>query len=122
VARRPWSHYAAPAAFLLAVTIAVFLVRSALEPASTAGTTTVSTAPAPAPTTATKTAKTTTTRATTTTKKKPPAPAAAYYTVVAGDTFGVISSKTGVPVARIEELNPGVESTALVIGQRIRIK
>src|SRR4051794_33253312 len=31
VGRRPWTHYAAPAAFLLAVSIAVLVVRSGLD-------------------------------------------------------------------------------------------
>jgi LysM repeat protein len=42
--------------------------------------------------------------------------------VQAGDTFGVISSSTGVPVATIEQLNPGVSSTSLVIGQKVRTR
>ena len=118
MARRPWSHYAAPAAFLLAVTIAVLLIRNTVRP---------DTGP---PTTATTVAATTATTAPATTRSQPattaattsPAATAQYYAVVAGDTFGVISAKTGVPVARLEELNPGVQSTALTIGQKIRIK
>jgi LysM repeat protein len=42
--------------------------------------------------------------------------------VRAGDTFGVISSQTGVPVATLQQLNPKVSSTSLFIGERIRIK
>jgi LysM repeat protein len=42
--------------------------------------------------------------------------------VRAGDTFGVISTKTGVPVSRIERLNPKVTSTSLFIGEKVRIK
>ncbi len=115
MARRPWSHYAAPAAFLLAVTLGVLLVRATLrsEPAGgTTGTTAVVTQPAAttAPTTTATTAPTT------------PAGAPQSYTVVAGDTFAAISAKTGVPVARIEELNPEVQSTSLVIGQKIRLR
>jgi LysM repeat protein len=48
--------------------------------------------------------------------------AKAYWTVQAGDTFGVISSKTGVPVATIEQLNPKVSATALFIGEKIRYR
>ena len=60
---------------------------------------------------------------TTTTKKNVKHPAARrYWTVQAGDTFGVISSKTGVPVATIEQLNPTVKSTSLFIGEKIRLR
>jgi hypothetical protein len=34
----------------------------------------------------------------------------------------VIAKTTGVSVARIERLNPGVSSTSLFIGQRVRIR
>ena len=110
--RRNWTHYAAPAAFLLAVTIAVLLVRSAMTGGDTTGS--VTTLPPPPPRK---------TVATTTTKKKPPKPTAQrFYTVVAGDTFGVISSKTGVPVERIAQLNPNADSSALFIGQKLRLR
>jgi LysM repeat protein len=113
-----WRRYAAPVAFLLAATIAVLLVRSALH-AGDASTTT-----AAVPTTPTKTVAQTTT----TTKRRPPRrtttsrSAASFYTVAAGDTFEVISSKTGVPVSDLQRLNPNVSSTSLFIGQKIRIK
>jgi LysM repeat protein len=42
--------------------------------------------------------------------------------VQAGDTFAVISAKTGVPVATIERLNPNVKSTSLFIGERLRLR
>jgi LysM repeat protein len=42
--------------------------------------------------------------------------------VQAGDTFGVISSKSGVPVATIQRLNPNVKSTSLFIGQKLRLR
>jgi LysM repeat protein len=42
--------------------------------------------------------------------------------VQAGDTFGVISTKSGVPVATIEQLNPRVKSTSLFIGERLRLR
>jgi LysM repeat protein len=111
VRRRNWTHYAAPAAFLLAVTIAVLLVRSAMTGSDTTGTGT--TLPPP---------PTRKTVATTTTKKPPKKTAQRFYTVVAGDTFVVISSKTGVPVARIAQLNPGADSNALFIGQKLRLR
>ena len=113
-----WRRYAAPAAFLLAATIAVLLVRSGIH----AGDSPTTTA-AVVPTTPTKTvAKTTKTkrrppRRTTTSKS-----AASFYTVQAGDTFEVISSKTGVSVSSLQRLNPNVSSTSLFIGQKIRVK
>ena len=114
--RDEWRRYAAPAAFLLAVTIAVVLIHSGLQKGGNAP------APAAAPTTTTRkvvAATTTTTKKHTTTTA---AGAQGFWTVQAGDTFGVISSKTGVPVATIEQLNPNVKSTSLFIGEKIRIK
>jgi LysM repeat protein len=110
---RGLSHYAAPAAFLLAATIAVLLIRAGLEHGGTAPTTRTLPPPPPRKTVATSTVKP---------AKKPPPAATRFYTVVAGDTFGTISSKTRVPVARIQQLNPNVQSTALYIGQKIRIR
>jgi len=112
---RDWRRFVAPAAFLLAATLAVLLIRSGLH-AGTTATTTTRVAPA-AP------AKTVEAATTTTTKKKAKAkPAARFYTVQAGDTFGVISAKTGVTVATIEQLNPNISSTSLFIGEKVRIR
>jgi LysM repeat protein len=98
-------------ALLALVTIAVLLVRAGLEHGGRkAATTTVMTPVSGAPTT---------TAATTTGPRKPHR---RYWTVQAGDTFGVISSKTGVPVATIEQLNPTVKSTSLFIGEKLRIQ
>ena len=46
----------------------------------------------------------------------------AFWAVQAGDTFGVISTKTGVPVATIARLNPNVSTTSLFIGEKIRLR
>jgi len=109
------------------VTVGVLVVRSGLESAAVTRTQTVAQPPRTVP----KTTVTSRSAPATRTRKPPAAkpktrtnqaPAAQYYTVVAGDTFGVISSRTGVTVAELERLNPNVESTALYIGQRIRIK
>jgi LysM repeat protein len=130
---RHLARFAAPAAFLLAVTIAVLLIRSGLgggspAPATTAThtttrphtTPTVTTLP---PVTATGPA---TTAATTTTSSTAPVttsvPGATYYTVQKGDTFTTIAAKSGTTVAQIEQLNPGVSSSALSVGQQIRVK
>jgi LysM repeat protein len=100
-----WRRYAAPAAFLLAVTVAVVLVRSGLEHGSSSpGTTTTRSVIPPSP------------QVSTTANKRQ------YWTVRAGDTFGVISTRTGVSVKRIQRLNPKVTSTSLFIGEKVRIK
>jgi len=91
-----WRRYAAPAAFLLAVTIAVVLVRSGLEHSGGSPTTTAGTTPAHV--------------------------AKRYWKVQAGDTFAVIARRTGVSVAVIRKLNPKASSTALFIGERIRYR
>ena len=104
-----WRRYAAPAAFLLAVTVAVVLIRSGINSGKSQTPAAVRSVPSRSP-------------ATTTTKKTKKAPAQRYWTVQAGDTFNVISSKTGVPVATIARLNPNASSTALYIGEKIRIR
>ena len=108
--KRPTAaRYAAPAAFLIAVTIAVLLIRSGLNGGS--GETTTGRGPVTHP-------STTTTRP----SGKTTTGAAQFYTVQSGDTFGSISAKTGVPISRLEELNPGVSSNSLQVGQRLRVK
>jgi LysM repeat protein len=103
-------RYAAPVVFLLAVTIAVVLVRSGLESGKPdAQATRTGTSPLETLSAATR-------RNIVTAKGKQ------YWRVRAGDTFGVISRATGVPVARLERLNPKVSSTSLFIGERVRIK
>jgi LysM repeat protein len=111
-----WQRYAAPAAFLLAVTIAVVLIRAGFESGRGSNSAATTTALPSTQTVRTTPAKTTTT------KKKRPKPAQQFTTVQAGDTFGVIATRTGVPVATLGQLNPKVSSTTLHIGERIRIK
>ena len=114
--RDHWRRFVAPAAFLLAATIAVLLIRSGLRAGTPTPTTTVV-----APTTRHKTVAGSTT--TTTRRKKAGTPSGQrFWTVQAGDTFVVISRKTGVPVATIQQLNPNVKSTSLFIGQRLRLR
>jgi LysM repeat protein len=107
--RKPdWRRYAAPIAFLAVATVAIVLVASALHHAQTGQTTSTSTPhvslPSPRPAKTTKGAH-----------------GRRFYTVVAGDTFGVIATKTGTTVAGLERLNPGVSSTSLHIGQKLRV-
>jgi LysM repeat protein len=44
------------------------------------------------------------------------------YTVQVGDTLGGIADKTGVPLERIQELNPNVDPHAMTTGQEIRLR
>ncbi|MEA2390264.1 MAG: hypothetical protein QOK31_373 [Solirubrobacteraceae bacterium] len=44
------------------------------------------------------------------------------YIVKANDTLGGIAQTTGVPVARLQELNPGIDQFSLVAGQRIKLR
>jgi hypothetical protein len=102
-----WRRYAGPAAFLLAATVAVLLVRAGLESGHKAP----SAAHAPA---ASSPAAATTTVA----GRRP----RRYWTVRAGDTFATVAARTGVSVAAIQRLNPGVHSTSLFIGQKLRVR
>lgn len=49
-------------------------------------------------------------------------PAKKVYVVEEGDTLTVIARKNGVPVARIEELNPDVDPQALIPGQELKLR
>ena len=44
------------------------------------------------------------------------------YVVKEGDTLEGIAEKTGVPVERLQELNPGLDQFQLTKGQRIKIR
>jgi LysM repeat protein len=109
-----WRRYVAPAAFLLAATIAVVLIHSGVE----SGRSSPPAVPSQAASATTSTPPPATTVGTTTRSTA----AKQFWTVKAGDTFGVISSQSGVPVATLEQLNPTVKSTSLFIGEKIRIK
>jgi LysM repeat protein len=111
VSRRRLAHVAAPALFLLGVTAAVLLVRAGLEGGNHAQTTTLG-RPAHS-STATGTAAGATSTGTT---------AARYYTVQKGDTLGAIAAREHTSVATLESLNPGVNPTALQVGERIRVR
>jgi LysM repeat protein len=107
------ARYAAPAAFLLAATIAVLLVRSALTNGDAA-----------TPPVATTTAPTTTrekepSRGTTTTTNTA---GAEFYEIQAGDTLAVVADEHSTTVEQLMVLNPDIDPVALRIGQRIRVK
>jgi LysM repeat protein len=116
------TRYGAPAAFLAAVTIAVILIKSGLN-AGSGSTTTVGLFPTTtrAATTAATTTKLVLTgpQGTTTTTTTP---GAEYYVVQSGDTLGSIAEKYNTTVDDLMTLNPGIDATALHIGQRIRVK
>ena len=107
------ARYAAPAAFLLAATIAILLVRSGLSDGETA-------APTTAPVTATSTvespAKTTTAGTTTA------ASGAEFYEIQPGDTLAVVAEEFDTTVEQLLVLNPDIDPVALTIGQQIRVK
>jgi LysM repeat protein len=125
--RQQVTHYGAPAAFLAAVTIAVILIKAGLNGGS-GSTTTVG-----LPTTSTATTLTTTTTklvltgpqgatTTTTTATETTAPGAEYYVVQSGDTLGSMAEKYSTTVDELMTLNPGIDPTALHIGQKVRVK
>jgi LysM repeat protein len=123
--RQQVTHYGAPAAFLAAVTIAVILIKAGLDSGSGSKTVGLPTTP-----TTTKAATTTTTKlvltgpqaGTTTTATETTTPGAEYYVVESGDTLGSIAEKYSTTVDELTTLNPGIDPTAMHIGQRIRVK
>ena len=121
--RQQVTHYGAPAAFLAAVTIAVILIKAGLNGGS-------ATTTAVLPTTSTATKTTTTTKlvltapraGTTSTATDTTAPGAEYHVVQSGDTLGSMAEKYSTTVDELMTLNPGIDPTALHIGQKIRVK
>jgi len=99
------TRYGAPAAFLAAVTIAVVLIKAGLNGNSNSESATVGALP---------TSSLTTTETTT--------PGAQYYVVQSGDTLGSVAQKYSTTVEKLLTLNPGVDPTALHIGQRLRVQ
>jgi LysM repeat protein len=115
--RRELTRFGAPAAFLLAVTIAVLLVKAGLDSSKSQPDTV-----APPTTTAATTTQTTTTKLVLTgTAATTTAPNAQYYEVQSGDTLGAIADKYGTTVDQLLTLNPGVDPAALHPGDRIRV-
>jgi LysM repeat protein len=107
VDRSRLARWAAPVAFLAAITIGVLVVRAGFEHGKKhqgkQPTTTVSS------------------------KRKPhrhghKAVHARRYTIQSGDTLASIAAKTGTTVARLEQLNPGIDPTALRVGETIRVQ
>ena len=44
------------------------------------------------------------------------------YTVQSGDILSTIAEKTGVPVERLQELNPDLDANSMTVGQKVRLK
>jgi LysM repeat protein len=106
------ARYGAPAAFLLAATIAILLVRAGLSNGNT------STPSAPTVATTTVEEPPTTGGRTTTT-----APAdAEFYEIQSGDTLAVIADRYETTVEQLLVLNPEIDPVALTVGDRIRVK
>jgi len=109
----PAARFLAPIVFLVAVTIAVLLVRSGLS-----GDDAVT-----PPGTALETRVTTTSpRTTTTTTRTTPPQTRRNYSIEAGDTLETIAAQFDTTVERLLTLNPGLDPVALRIGQRIRVE
>jgi LysM repeat protein len=105
VDRSRLTRWAAPVAFLAAITIGALVVRVGLHSGrhhhAQTPTTTVSS------------------------KKKHAhghKHGAHTYTIVSGDTLGGIAAKTGTTVAQLEKLNPGLDPAALPVGKTIRVQ
>jgi LysM repeat protein len=111
VSRRSLARFTAPAAFLAVITIAALLVRAGLqEGRQRTGAPTIAAGTTLAGTTLAGTSQKTTKHSVRT------------YRVQSGDTFESIARKNGTTVARLEQLNPGVDPTALQVGQKIRVQ
>ena len=116
--RRRLARLGAPAAFLLALTIFVLIVRSGGdgddETATTAATAAATTRAEPPPAT--------TTAATTTAAPTTAATGEEFYEIESGDTLETVAAEYGTTVDALVELNPGIDPRALTIGQRIRVR
>jgi LysM repeat protein len=105
--RNRFARYAAPAAFLAAVTIGVIVIRAGFEHGKHH---------------ANKPSTTTTTRTTTTHKHGHKQAHRRMYTIQSGDTLAAIAAANGTTVVALVHLNPGIDPQALRVGQKIRVK
>jgi LysM repeat protein len=103
---RQLAHYGIPLLFLLAVTIFVLILRGGFGGGGQA-------------TGTTGTTKNVRVSSTTTSQ---PVGKVTVYTVRPGDTLGAIAIHFGVTVNDILALNPGVQPTALRVGQKIKVE
>jgi LysM repeat protein len=104
---RRLKRWAAPVAFLIAVTIGALIVRAGLEHGH-------------------HHAKAATATVTSSTRKsrghRHRLQHVQTYTVESGDTLESIATKTRTSVAKLEHLNPHVDPTSLRVGEKIRVK
>ena len=110
VDRRTLLRLGPPVAFLLAATVAVLLVRSALHHHGNDSATQRKALP-----TRTLIASTVATLTRT-------PPAGQYYRIQSGDTFSSVALKFNTTVEQLQALNPGVDPHVLTVGQRIRVR
>jgi LysM repeat protein len=108
MARRSPARWVAPLALLAAGAALALVIHSTLSPSpairlpdSPTGSRTTPSATTPAP------------------KAKGRTPH--FYRVKPGDILSRVAEKTGVPVSRIEQLNPKVDANSLRPGQRLRL-
>jgi len=106
VDRRRITRWAAPVAFLAAITILALVVRSGFQHGKRH----------------TKTPTTTVTSKKKTHGHGPAKHRVKTYTIQSGDTLGSIAAKTGTTVARLEQLNRGLDPNALPVGKTIRVQ
>jgi len=104
--RKQAKRYGAPAAFLLAVTVAVLLVRSGLKSDAAPATTAVRTQ----------------TVSTTTSTTPVPVKRRQFYKLRSGETLSDVAIRFDTTGEQMLALNPGVQPTNLTVGQRIRVK
>jgi LysM repeat protein len=104
VDRSRFRRWAAPVAFLAAITIGALVVRAGFHSGRH------------------HRAQTPTTTVTSKRKHGHKRPSARTYTVQSGDTLGGIAAKTGTTVAELEHLNPGIDPQALRVGETIRVQ
>jgi len=104
------ARFAAPVAFLLAVTVAVLIVRSAVKSEATGPAAARETVPATTSLTSTRPGRTTR------------SPRARFYEIQRGDTLETVAAKFDTSVEQLLVLNPDVDPVALGIGERIRVK
>jgi LysM repeat protein len=108
VNRQLATRLAAPAAFLAGITIAVLLVRAGLSDGET--------------TTAARTSVTTTAAVTTTATQTAIEPTPVFVEVESGGTLDQIALDNDTTVEQLLQLNPGLDPTALQVGQQIRVR
>ena len=114
--RRSPARFLAPLALIAVVVAFVAILNDSSNSGSSGGSVTT-----PAAKT-TSTAKKAAATGAAAKKAKKQSSAARTYTVQVGDTLGGIADKTGVPLSRIQTLNPNVDPHAMVTGQKIRLK